>query len=135
MEMLFQIEDGVIRISKYKVIYKQFYDSYVEGADADEPSLSERYFKTEEDAQKFVVNYLSKHKALEYVETVKVDTSEYDWIDGIKIPNGYSCPQDYIDELLAMGEEEYKMSLAAATENYLLDLDCRLSMIELGITE
>ena len=135
MEMLFQNDNGVIKVSRYKVIYKQFYDSYVPDTETNEPTLNERYFKTEEDAEKFVVNYLSKHKALEYAETVKVNTSEYDWIDGIKIPNGYSCPQDYIDELLAMGEEEYKMSQAAATENYLLDLDCRLSMIELGVTE
>ncbi|MDD6988784.1 hypothetical protein [Ruminococcus sp.] len=135
MEMLFQIEDGVIKISKYKVVYKQFYDSYVPDTEAGECSVNERYFKTEADAEKFVTGYLSKHKALEYVETAEIDTSSYAWIDGIKVPDGYICAQDYIDKLMDMGEEEYNLSLTTTTEDYLLDLDCRLSMIELGVTE
>lgn len=133
MEMLYQIENGIIKISRYKVIYRQYYDSYVNGVDADEPTSNERYFKNADDAQGFVERYLSKHKALEYVETKEIDTSKYDWIDGIEIPSGYSCAQDYIDELLEMGEDGYELLLASATENYLLDLDCRLSMIELGV--
>lgn len=135
MEVLFQIENRIIHVSKYKVVYKQFYESYVSGVEADETTLNERYFTSREEAEKFVTNYLNKHKALEYIETVAVDTSNYNWIDSIEVPKEYTCPQDYIDELLAMGEEEYKISLTTTTDNYLLDLDCRLSMIELGVTE
>ena len=51
MEMLFQNDNGVIKVSRYKVIYKQFYDSYVPDTETNEPTLNERYFKTEEDAE------------------------------------------------------------------------------------
>lgn len=133
MENLFQLEDGIIKISRYKVTYYQHFGSYVEGVDADESTLNERYFKTAEDAQGFVDRYLAKHKALEYVETIELDTSLYEWLDGIEIPVNYTCAQTFIDELIAMGEEEYNLSLTTTTEDYLFNLDYRLSLVELGL--
>lgn len=133
MEYLFQLEDRTIKISRYKVTYYQHYDSYVEGVEANESTLNERYFKTAEDAQGFIDRYLNKHKALEYVETIELDTSLYEWLDGIEIPSNYTCAQTFIDELVAMGEEEYNLSLTTTTEDYLFDLDYRLSLIELGL--
>ena len=136
MEQLFQIEnDNIIRVSRYKVTYYQHFNSYIEGVEPDESTVNDRYFISVEDADGFVNDYLAKHKALEYIGTTKIDTSSYEWVDGVEIPSEYQYAQDYIDELLAMGEEEYKISLTTTTEDYLLDLDCRLSMIELGVTE
>lgn len=58
---------------------------------------------------------------------------KYEWLDGLKVedvPNTYKRAV----EIAEMGEEAYKATLnAPTTDEYLVDLDYRLSMIELGL--
>lgn len=132
-EFVYQIVDGKIKLSRYKVTYNQTYDSYIEGVPAGETQEHSRYFLNEEDATGFVERYLSKHKALEYVSTEALDVSDIEWVDNIPIPKGYECAHDYVREVLEMGEEAYIESVTYTVEYYLMDLDYRQSLTELGL--
>lgn len=44
-----------------------------------------------------------------------------------------STPNKYIEYLLSIGKEAYEQSLVSTPEDYMTDLDYRLSLIEMGL--
>lgn len=54
-------------------------------------------------------------------------------MDNIPIPKGYECAHDYVLEVLKMGKDAYIESVTNTVEYYLMDLDYRQSLIELGL--
>lgn len=49
-EFVYQIENGKVKLSRYKVNFNQTYDSYIEGVPPGETETHSRYFLNEEDA-------------------------------------------------------------------------------------
>lgn len=138
MEKFF-VENGKIRISDYKVTVKHKTDDYLKEATPEEQDsyLEYWYCAKESDIpnkslKSFEDDYISKHKLLSIESVEELDNSNVAWIEGIELPK-QTVLSDYVTELIEMGKDGYELLLASATENYLLDLDCRLSMIELGV--
>lgn len=138
MEKFF-IENGKIRISDYKVTVKHKTDDYLKEANPEEKdSFFEYWYCSKESKipnkslESFKNDYIAKHKLLSIESIEKFDNSDIAWIEGIELPK-QTALSDYVAELINMGKDGYDLLLASATENYLLDLDCRLSMIELGV--
>ena len=64
--------------------------------------------------------------------TAELDTSTVEWLEGINVDEGESMEQAVA--IWQMGETAYwQMINAPTTDEYLVDLDYRLSKIELGI--
>lgn len=132
-------ENGKIRISDYKVTVKHKTDDYLLAANPEEQDSYFEYWYCAKESdipnkslESFENDYIAKHKLLSVESAEELDNSDVAWIEGIELPK-QTVLSDYVTELINMGEDGYKLSLASATENYLLDLDCRLSMIELGV--
>lgn len=63
-----------------------------------------------------------------------IDISDIEWLEGILMDEDYkSTPNKYIEYLLSIGKEAYEQSLVSTPEDYMTDLDYRLSLIEMGL--
>lgn len=131
-------ENGKIRISDYLVTMKHKVDDYIRAENPEEEDKYTDYYLAKESGipnkslKSFEDDYIAKHKLMSIVNVRELDNSEVAWIEGIELPK-QTVLSDYVTELIEMGYDGYKAMTAAATENYLLDLDCRLSMVELGV--
>jgi len=127
------IKDNIIRIYKFVVIYNVYTKDYGKEISKDYTEFSSKFI-TRDDADNYVIDYLNKHMIYEYVKTEAIDTSEYEWIDGIEIPEEFkSNAYEYINKLLEEGEEMYKLFIQNSIENYLINNDYRITAIELGL--
>ena len=71
---------------------------------------------------------------MDIVSIAPLDISEVEWLENISIPEEYrDHPMDYIEYLVSIGEKAYKTSLVTTPEDYLTDLDYRISLLELGL--
>lgn len=123
---LFKIEDGKIDLNKYKIVVRK-YNSLEKNNYTDE-----EYYLDDTGLYEYEVNFVPKHKLLEIVSKEKLDTSQYLWMKGIELRANDRIKE--IEEIAAYGSlEAYQASLPEYTDEYLLDLDVRLSMIEIGV--
>lgn len=79
-----------------------------------------------------VANYLIlqlKKLGFEFFDVTPLDVTDIEWMDGIFVDDSFSEAL----RIYEMGEQAYLESLRTTPENYALDLDYRLSKIELGL--
>lgn len=130
----FFIEDDKIRIYKYLC-------TYIYKLDPENPEELQVYLAengtsdlVNNTVEKFKVDYIDKHALLEVTNIESVDVSDIEWLEGISIDEDYkSTPNKYIEYLLSIGKEAYEQSLVSTPEDYMTDLDYRLSLIEMGL--
>lgn len=85
----------------------------------------------QEEVDKLKTNYVDKHKLISIYETQHID-NPYRWMEGIVLRT--DMPDKELEEIASYGSKEaYEASLPEYQDNFLLDLDYRMSMIELGI--
>lgn len=129
----FFIEDDKIRVFKHKCTYRTKTssdgDTYVENVIllANDSNLVNNTPET------FKTDYIDKHAYMEIVSIEDLDVSDIEWMDGIKIDKTYNNPLNFISYILNLGKDLYYQQLNSSIENYALDLDYRLSLIELGL--
>lgn len=128
MEMLanFAIKNNKIRLNKYSLIIRHY-------TAIDKENYTDKiYYVDEEEAHELEVNVVPKHKLLEIISKTELDSSQYSYMEGIELKT-----QDYnreISEIAAYGSfEAYKASLEEVRDEYLLDMDCRIAMLEMGV--
>lgn len=119
-------QDGKIQLYKYKITVRHYENlDKTEYADRD-------YYVDEAGAEEWEVNVIPKHQLLELVSKEELDTSEYAWLEDIELRTDDTAME--IAEIASYGSREvYNASLAEYRDEYLLDLECRVSMIELGV--
>lgn len=126
---MFKTENGKIGFNKYKITLRR-YDSLEKTTYTDT-----EIYVDDEGLNEYEVNYVPKHKLLEIVEKVELDTSEYAWMDGIEVDSDGDRAKQ-IAEIAAYGSiEAYKASLPESTDEYLVDMDARITAMELGLNE
>lgn len=124
---IIRADNGQIAFNKYKVMLRAYKTT------AREEYSDVEYYVDNAGFEEIKSN-VQKHALLEILEQTELDTSAYEWAKGISIDE--SDRENSIKNILSFGSlEAYKSSLQEARDEYLLDLDCRLSMIELGVTE
>ena len=95
--------------------------------------LTLEYFLDEEEVNGFKTNYVDKHKLLS-VQNVEELDNPYKWAEGIVLRT--DDPYTELAEIVKYGSKEaYEASLPEYTDEFMLDIDVRVAMLEMGVTE
>ena len=90
------------------------------------------YYVNDDSYKEWTEQLVPKHQLYELISDDPLDTSEYAWMDGIQLTSENHAKE--IVQIAAYGSiDAYNASLDTARDEYLLDLDCRISAVELGI--
>lgn len=82
--------------------------------------------------KEWIEQQVAKHQLYELIEDVELDTSEYAWMDGIKLRTDNHAKE--IEEIAACGSfEAYEATLPDSRDAFEVETDYRLSMLELGL--
>ena len=113
-------------MNTYEIVVRQYSD-----LEKNEYFDTPRYVNDKE-AYELEVNYVPKHRLLEIVSKTAFDNSEYSWMEGIELRT--ADPQKEIADIVSYGSiEAYKASLPQAQDEFNLDMDYRMSKMELGL--
>ena len=122
----FRIEDGKIRLNKHKLILRR-YDTINKDKYTDDIM-----YLDDDGLYEWEVNRIPKHKLMDIVSKEEIDISAYGWMDGIELKTGNRAKE--IEEIASYGSKEaYEASLPETQVAFNMDIDYRLSKLELGI--
>ena len=123
--------DNIVQCINYIVTLKTL--KSVKFLDEGNFDLTLEYFLDEEEVNGFKTNYVDKHKLLS-VQNVEELDNPYEWAEGIVLRT--DDPYTELAEIVKYGSKEaYEASLPEYTDEFMLDVDVRLSMLEMGVTE
>ena len=118
--------DGEIHLNKYKIVVR-YYDS-VEKQTYEDVTM----FLNDEGLKDMKEQHIAKHQLLELISEEVIDTSDYEWMEGLPIQS--DNPIKEIEEIYNYGSKEaYEASLPQAQDEFNLDMDYRMSKMELGL--
>lgn len=118
--------DNRIRLNKRVIVVRSY--KTIEKNDYDENT----YYVNDDTYKEWTEQLVPKHQLNELISDEPLDTSKYAWMDGIRLRTDNQ--QYEIAQIAAYGSmEAYTASLDEVRDEYLLDLDCRISAVELGI--
>lgn len=118
--------DGVMHLNKYKIVVR-YYDS-VEKQTYEDVTM----FLNDEGLKDMKEQHIAKHQLLELISEEVIDTSDYEWMEGLPIQS--DNPIKEIEEIYNYGSKEaYEASLPQAQDEFNLDMDYRMSKMELGL--
>ena len=101
--------------------------------DPDNFDLTFEYFLDEKESDSYKTDYVDKHKLLSIQNVEKLD-NPYTWMEGIKLRT--DDPYTELAEIVKYGSKEaYEASLPEYTDEFMLDIDVRVAMLEMGVTE
>lgn len=123
---IFYIKDNHIKLNKYRLILRRYHslqkDKYVDDI----------MYLDDDGLYEWEVNRVPKHKLMEIVSKEEIDISAYGWMDGIELKTGNRAKE--IAEIASYGSKEaYEASLPETQDAFNMDIDYRLSKLELGI--
>jgi hypothetical protein len=128
MEILdnFVVKDSKIHLNQYALVIRHY------TALAKETYTDKIYYVDDEGAHELEVNVVPKHQLLEIISKTELDNSQYSYMEGIELKT-----QDFnreIEEIASYGSlEAYEASLPQAQDEFNLDMDYRMSKMELGL--
>lgn len=118
--------DGVLHLNKYKIVVR-YYDS-VEKQTYEDVTM----FLNDEGLKDMKEQHIAKHQLLELILEEVIDTSDYEWMEGLPLQS--DNPIKEIEEIYNYGSKEaYEASLPQAQDEFNLDMDYRMSKMELGL--
>ena len=118
--------DGVLHLNKYKIVVR-YYDS-VEKQTYEDVTM----FLNDEGLKDMKEQHIAKHQLLELISEEVIDTSDYEWMEGLPLQS--DNPIKEIEEIYNYGSKEaYEASLPQAQDEFTLDMDYRMSKMELGL--
>lgn len=124
----FFVKDGKIALNKYVIIVRNYHDLKKEEY-SDIP-----HYVDAEGANELEVNLIPKHQLMEFVSKTELDNSGYEWMEGLEVSGDNVISK--IAEIASYGSlEAYQASLQETRDEYLLELEYRISMMELGLNE
>lgn len=122
----FFVKDGKIALNKYVIIIRNYHDLKKEKY-SDIP-----HYVDAEGANELEVNLIPKHQLMELISKIEFDNSDYEWMEGLEVSGDNLMAK--IAEIASCGSlEAYQASLPESQDSFNLDVDYRLSKIELGL--
>ena len=119
------IKKGKLALNTIKVIVK------VDREHSD--PIQVHYFTGEEEYNQWVIDFLNKHASMSVASKETLDTSAVSWVDGITLRTTNYAKE--VEEILSYGSREaYEASLPSATDEYLLNLEAEIALMQLGLT-
>ena len=128
MELLdnFTAKDGKIHLNAYELIIRHY-----ENTDK-EKYADKVYYVDEERANELEVNIVPKHQLMEIVSKTELNNEQYAYREGIILKTQNFSKE--IEEIASYGcKEVYEASLPEYMDDFILDMEYRMSMVELGI--
>lgn len=123
---IFRVENNRIKVNKYKLVVR-LYDDLSKKSYRD----NELYLNDTELIE-WETQLIPKHQLYELISKEVIDSSLYEWMNDIELKT--SDREKEIAEIAAYGSKEaYEASLPEFADNYMLDLECRVSLMELGL--
>lgn len=120
------VRDNRIVLNKYEVVVRSYFTT------EKEDYTDDTKYVDDDGLHELEVDLVLKHQLLEIVSKREIDISDIAWMEGIELRT--NDRQKEIADIASYGSlEAYKASLPEVRDEYLLDLDCRMSMLELGI--
>lgn len=122
----FYIENNIVYLNKYKLTVRDYKTlEKLEYTDS-------VYYVNENSMRQWTEHLIPDHQLLELISQEELDTSEYTWMEGIILRNDNHTKE--IEEIASYGSKEaYEASLPETRDLYQVDMDYRLSKLELGI--
>ena len=127
----FKIENGKIALIKHKAEIRRYLNpSFLPENTANEVRI---FRLTDSEWKEWSEQQIPKHKRYELVSREDIDVSAYVWADGADV-SGAADPMFTANEMIKYrSREEYEAAQPAQQAEYQIDLDYRLSKLELGI--
>ncbi|MCI8980535.1 MAG: hypothetical protein HFE52_07710 [Clostridia bacterium] len=122
----FYIKNNIVYLNKYKLIIRDYKTlEKLEYTDS-------VYYVNENSMRQWTEHLIPDHQLLELISQEELDTSEYTWMEGIILRSDNHTKE--IEEIASYGSKEaYEASLPETRDLYQVDMDYRLSKLELGI--
>jgi hypothetical protein len=122
----FFIKDNKICLNTHKVVVRRYLD--INKTDY----VDETHCVDSDGLHELEVNFVPKHKLISIVSKEELDTSDYAWMEGIELTT--DNVQKELDDIAACGSlEAYNASLPQTQDEFNLDIDYRMSKMELGL--
>lgn len=122
----FVAKGNKIHLNKYEFVIRH-YNSITK-----EDYTDKYYYVDELGAEELETQLIPKHQLLELISKKELDNSKYSYMEGLEFKTQNFTKE--IEEIASYGSlEAYQASLPESQDEYLLNLDCRIAEIELGI--
>lgn len=122
----FYVEDNKIRLNKYKLVVRDY--KTLEKTEHTDTT----YYANEAGMKEWTEQLIPKHQLLELVMKEELDVLAYAWMDGITLRTDNHWKE--IEEIASYGSyEAYEASLPESQDAFNMDIDYRISKMELGI--
>ena len=128
MELLdnFTAKGGKIHLNAYEIIVRYYKNS------EKETYTDKTYYADEEQANELETDIVPKHQLMEIISKTKLDNERFAYMEGITLKT-----QDFTKEIAEIASygslEAYEASLPESQDAFNMDIDYRISKIELGI--
>ena len=127
----FKIEDNKIALIKHKAQIREYYNPVFLPDNTD--GITREMYLTESEWKEWSEQQIPKHKRYELIDHEDIDVSASAWVEGVDVSDT-SDPIFTANEMIKYtSKEEYEASLPAQQASYQIDLDYRLSKLELGV--
>lgn len=115
-----------IHLNKYEFVIRH-YNSITK-----EDYTDKYYYVDELGAEELETQLIPKHQLLELISKKELDNSKYSYMEGLEFKTQNFTKE--IEEIASYGSlEAYQASLPEFADNYMLDLESRVSLMELGL--
>lgn len=133
----FKVDGNTVKCQEYLVFLKVLKSrDFLNKPLCDDPEnyfIEEHSFRNETEVRLFKSNFVNKHMLMSIQSTERLN-NPYTWLEGIKLRTNDPCTE--IAEIVKYGSKEaYEASLPEYTDEFMLDIDVRVAMLEMGITE
>ena len=124
----FVLKDGKIHLNKYEFVIRHYKTT------AKEEYIDRYYYVDEAGAEELETQRIPKHQLLKLISKTELNNEQYAYMEGIALKT-----QDFNKEMAEIASygslEAYQASLQETRDEYLLDLEYRISAMELGLNE
>lgn len=131
----FKVDGNTVKCQEYLVVLKVLKSrDFLNKPLCDDPEnyfIEEHSFQNEKEIELFKSNFVDKHMLMS-IQNVEKLNNPYTWLEGVELRTKDPCTE--LAEIVKYGSKEaYEASLPQAQDEFNLDMDYRMSKMELGL--
>lgn len=133
----FKVDGNTVKCQEYLVFLKVLKSrDFLNKSLCDNPEnyfIEEHSFRNENEVELFKSHFVDKH-ILMSIQSIEKLNNPYTWLEGVELRTNDPCTE--LSKIVRYGSKEaYEASLPEYTDEFMLDIDVRVAMLEMGITE
>ena len=131
----FKVDGNIVKCQEYLVFLKVLKSrDFLNKPLCDDPEnyfIEEHSCRNENEVELFKSNFVDKH-ILMSIQSIEKLNNPYTWLEGVELRTNDPCTE--LAEIVKYGSKEaYEASLPQAQDEFNLDMDYRMSKMELGL--